>query len=125
MPSSTEGLAGFLLARIDEDAALLRPFNKDLAGHLPSDDGDLGYYLVTHAQNQPEMIAVRPLRLLLECQTKRDIVRAYQHTERLARHAPEVRHLGLAAFTTTLQALARAYATHPDFRDEWSGVVPI
>ena len=126
MAPSTEGLADFLLARIAEDAVVLRRFEPDLLGREPAPLSDRGYWLTTSdGKSELPTIAVHPFRLLAECQAKRDIVRAYQRAEQLADRFSTRHDQGLAAFTAVLAHLALPYADHPDYRDEWSGVVPL
>ena len=104
MARSTEGLAEFLLARIVEDSEVLRPFEDDIVGREPPPISDRGFCLTTHdSDGEPPTIAVHPFRLLVECQVKRDIIRACQRTEQLADRFPTRHDQGLAAFAATRQ----------------------
>jgi Family of unknown function (DUF6221) len=121
MSPRLDGLAEFLLARIADDAALLRPFN--LRALVPPDTRR-GYALIRNVKHQ-DIVAVDPWRLSAECKAKADIVRAYQETERLAGLQPAVHESALLALTTALRCLAAIYSDHRDYRGEWGLVVPL
>jgi hypothetical protein len=121
MSPRLDGLAEFLLARVADDAAVLRPLK--LRNQIPPDALG-GYALMTNVKHQ-DIVAVDPWRLTVECQAKADIVRAYEQAERLARLQPALHEGALLALTTALQCLAAIYSDHRDYREEWSLVVPL
>jgi hypothetical protein len=89
----------FLLARIEEDEAD--------AKHVEN-WGSHGSYVLIH-----------PKRVLAECAAKRAIIAARKRIDRSAN--PDEWSMGYSdANYQALNALAAAYADHPDYRQEWA-----
>lgn len=106
----------FLEARIDEDEALARecilpenlvpysdsripPVAPEQWGNLARNylGGEMGEHCARH----------NPLRILAECESKRELLR------------DSVNWDGYTRNVTTLRALALPYSDHPDYKKEW------
>jgi hypothetical protein len=102
---SVPDLAEFLLARIAEDEATV---TTALADPTRWDAGDW----IDRAWS--------PVRVLAECEAKREIVRAYQlRAEQGSGRGGEVIGYHATGVAVAIRHLAAVYADHPDYRDEW------
>lgn len=107
MGGSAVTLTEFLLARIDEDAAVAR---KVIEGASP---GWLDTEEPWWCDEQTEHVAMPPARVLADCKAKRRIVEDSAHLSALP-HGPLRSH---AEWVTAVLALP--YVDHPDYREEW------
>lgn len=105
-------LAGFLLARIDEESALASAAEEDaqrlgpITDDLPADPGD---HRILH------MFLWSPARIRAHGEARRRIVEDYLAQLDGHRSGWDAR----APRDLSLRALALPYADHPDYRPDW------
>jgi hypothetical protein len=58
-------------------------------------------------------------RVLAECAAKRDIIEEYVDCRDAPTRSGPAWELGLAVFNNVARRLAKVYADHPDYREEW------
>lgn len=62
-----------------------------------------------------------PVRVLADCQARRQIIERYQHkAESMARYPNQGNANGLVALTEVLQLMAQSWRDHPDFDPAWA-----
>jgi hypothetical protein len=108
-------LAGFLLARITDDAAAARQVQALAAAGVIAHLSDSG----TGAP-LGDLLVFDPARVLAECEAKGQIVNRYQYAVNSFDAYPnEANRMTVSAMTDVLRLLALPYAGHEDFREEW------
>jgi hypothetical protein len=123
-------LTEFLLARIAEDEVAAQVANDHDRWAVGDDDnGDTFVVetdvtglnwrvaLVASASVAEHMALHDPLRVLAECEAKRQIIVWHQQYNPTGCGGEE--NHGREDQCPTLQALALPYASHPDYREEW------
>ena len=105
----TVDLAGFLLARIEEDEASARRVQVPIP---PDRDPITGEWKTVPGAHKPG-----DRRLLAECEAKRAIVKQYR--ELLEQEQRFHEDMGGGELALALQHLAAVYASHEQFREEW------
>jgi hypothetical protein len=99
---------GFLFDRIAEDEAAARSAEPWAIPNLLMRDG-----------SYRKLAAHDPARVLAECEAKRRIVESWTMAEGSALDGDE-RVGGVAdGLRSAVEALAAAYADHPDYQEEW------
>ena len=118
---SSADLAGFLLARIEEDEAVARAASFQVHEWLPGDDAvreaiSFGFHPVADVYDCREVAdhiaRFDPARVLAECEAKRRIIAAAGPTDTWeSDYAQGIDH--------AIRCLASVYSSHPDYREEW------
>jgi hypothetical protein len=99
--ASTTDLVRFLLARIEDDAALAKKYNRGAANGKP-----------------PAPTLFSPERIRAECEAKRQVIGTLQQ-QLVLRDQPFEKTIRNQAIYM-LRALAVAYAEHDAYRKEWA-----
>jgi hypothetical protein len=99
--ASTTDLVRFLLARIEDDAALAKQYSRDAANG-----------------KSPVPALIPPERIRAECEAKRQVIGTLQQ-QLVLRDQPFEKAIRNQAIYM-LRALATAYAEHDAYRKEWA-----